>query len=320
MAGCRISNSESAAVISGAYSGAHFKFMSKKNLYNPAKDFLPDSYFKEWKNEIWLADEAALDGLMPEIQAIKADDEESYKNGLSAINKVMPGTIYFPDKELLEKLPFTQESKKKYFNLGAYNFPSYGSVSDSPLAKKYKKIKDMVLSKYHERDNCFRHGSCMLAQIMKEKEQEKKQAEQKAAAAVSQSSPSEPSETDRKKIEDFYAKFKTAYESQQDNVLFSYISDDWDCGDGTTLQDLEDNFRNMFTLYDALKYEISGLQIKADKEEGIFYVSYRLKITGSSFSMDIRREEESSVREIVAVKDNSVKIKRTLDGFFWYKN
>jgi len=311
---------ESAAVISGAYGGAHFKFMSKKNLYKPEKDFLPNSYFKDWKNEVWLADEAALDGIIQEIQSIKADDEESYKNGLSAINKVMPGTIYFPDKELLEKLPFTQESKENYFNLGVYNFSSTSSVSDSPLVKKYEKIKDIVLDKYYERNNCFRNGSCRLAQIMKEKEQKKKQAEQQATAAVPQPSPYEPSETDRKIIEEFYAKFKTAYEAQQENVLLGYISDDWDCGDGTTLQDLEDNFRNMFTLYDALKYEISGLQIKADREAGIFDVSYRLKITGSSFSMDIRREEESSVRELILVKGNSVKIKRTLNGFFWYRN
>lgn len=313
---------ESAALITGAYGGAHFKFMSKKNLYNPEKSFLPDYYFKDWKSEVWLVDEAALDGIMPEIQSIKADDEESYKNGLSAINKVMPGTIYFPDKELLEKLPFTRESKENYFNLGVYNFPSVSSVSDSPLVKKYEKIKDMVLDKYYERDKCFRHGSCKLVQILKEKEleKEKKQSEQKTTDAVPQFKPSAPSATERKIIEEFYARFRKAYENQQESTLLGYIADDWDCGDGTTLQDLEDNFRNMFTLYDTLRYEISGLQLYTTREDGIFEADYRLKITGSSFSMDIKREEESSVRELVSVKGNSVKIKRTLEGFFWYRN
>lgn len=178
------------------------------------------------------------------------------------------------------------------------------------------------MDKYYERDNCFRHGSCKLAQILKEKEleKEKKQSEQKTTDAVPQFKPSAPSATERKIIEEFYARFRKAYENQQESTLLGYIADDWDCGDGTTLQDLEDNFRNMFTLYDTLRYEISGLQLYTTREDGVFEADYRLKITGSSFSMDIKREEESSVRELVSVKGNSVKIKRTLEGFFWYRN
>jgi len=125
---------------------------------------------------------------------------------------------------------------------------------------------------------------------------------------------------DIKKIQDFYNEFKNAYRSRNDSKLLSMISDNWNAGDGTTLDDLEGYFRNMFTVYDAIKYEISNMRVSMDSYSSIsdYTVSYDVEITGTIYDSNITRKEKSAVSEAVTVDSNGkVKLKRTLSGT-WY--
>ncbi|OPL10978.1 MAG: hypothetical protein AVO38_16120 [delta proteobacterium ML8_D] len=118
-------------------------------------------------------------------------------------------------------------------------------------------------------------------------------------------------------INAFYDKFKQAYEYQNDAELLSYLSDDWSAGDGTTLYDVEDYFRNMFNVFDDIRVDISGINIEflgGDK----FKVSYDMLIIGRIYAAGITRKEKSSVVEEVIFDGNLVRITRTPQGRFWY--
>ncbi|MFA7675065.1 MAG: hypothetical protein WCY38_03265 [Endomicrobiia bacterium] len=125
---------------------------------------------------------------------------------------------------------------------------------------------------------------------------------------------------DIKKIQDFYNEFKNAYQSKNENKLLSMISDSWNAGDGTTLDDLEGYFRNMFTVYDTIKYEISNMKISVESISSIqhYIVYYDVEITGTIYDANITRKEKSAVSEMVTVDaSGKVKLYRTLSGT-WY--
>ncbi|MDD3730684.1 MAG: hypothetical protein PHI20_06580 [Endomicrobiaceae bacterium] len=125
---------------------------------------------------------------------------------------------------------------------------------------------------------------------------------------------------DIQKIQDFYNEFKNAYQSKNDSKLLSMISDNWNAGDGTTLDDLEGYFRNMFTVYDVIKYEFSNMRANMDSYSSLsdYTVSYDVEITGTIYDSNITRKEKSAVSEAVTVDSNGkVKLKRTLSGM-WY--
>lgn len=120
------------------------------------------------------------------------------------------------------------------------------------------------------------------------------------------------------KIKDFYISFKQAYESQNDSLLMNLTSDSWDAGDGTTVSDLEENFRNMFTVFDSIQYNISGLNVQKFNEN-IYNVSYDVEIIGNMYNTGIKRNEKSSVSEQVIIdKNGKIKINKTLRGNYWY--
>ncbi|MDD2524244.1 MAG: hypothetical protein PHT81_05320 [Endomicrobiaceae bacterium] len=127
---------------------------------------------------------------------------------------------------------------------------------------------------------------------------------------------------DIKKIQDFYSEFKNAYQSKRDSKLLSMISDNWDAGDGTTLSDLEDYFRNMFTVYDTIQYELSNMKINPSQTSSFqdYIVSYDVEITGNIYDSNITRKEKSAVSEMITIDSSSdkAKITKTLSGSFWY--
>jgi hypothetical protein len=120
-------------------------------------------------------------------------------------------------------------------------------------------------------------------------------------------------------VKQFYETFKRAYEDKNDSGLMNCLSDQWEAGDGTTLYDVEQYFRNMFTVFDEIKLDITNM--KVEKSGGSTYrVSYELLITGRIFSENMAHKEKSSVFEEVTVNGGKIKISRTPEGRFWYVN
>lgn len=118
-------------------------------------------------------------------------------------------------------------------------------------------------------------------------------------------------------IKDLYNSFKQAYEAQNSSLVMSKISNNWECGDGTTVSDLESNFNNMFSVFNVINYNLSNLSIQK-RTDNTYNVSYDVEIIGQIYGNDISHKEKSSVNEIVAKEGNSFKILKTLNGRFWY--
>lgn len=123
---------------------------------------------------------------------------------------------------------------------------------------------------------------------------------------------------DDQPVRAFYSQFKQAYERKNDAKLISFLGDDWSAGDGTTLYDVEDYFRNMFTVFDEIRLEINDLQVEP-LENGRLRASYSLLIIGKIYAVGITREEKSSVVEDLEVESSGrMKIINTPQGRFWY--
>jgi len=120
------------------------------------------------------------------------------------------------------------------------------------------------------------------------------------------------------KIRSFYEVFQQAYAEKNESRLLSYLSDDWEAGDGTTLYDVEDYFHNMFNVFDEIQMQISGLNFEPI-DDGRYRVSYETSIIGRIFDDGLEHEEKSSVtEEVVLDPSGKVKISRTPQGRFWY--
>lgn len=116
----------------------------------------------------------------------------------------------------------------------------------------------------------------------------------------------------------FYERFKAAYEGKNDSAVLSFLHDDWDAGDGTTIADLEENIRRSFRMYDEIKFDISPVSVRRPSP-GRYEVSYDVTITSRIFDRNLKHEEKSSVVEQVSADDNGkLKITRTVSGRFWY--
>jgi hypothetical protein len=119
-------------------------------------------------------------------------------------------------------------------------------------------------------------------------------------------------------IREFYNLFKQAYESRREDKVMSFISDDWEAGDGTTLADLQENIGRSFRVFDQIRYNMQNLKIEKE-QEGTYRVSYEVTITSRMFEKNIKHEEKSTVNEeVVLDKSGKVKVVRTLSGRFWY--
>ncbi len=105
-------------------------------------------------------------------------------------------------------------------------------------------------------------------------------------------------------IKQFYARFKAAYEEKNESGLMNCLSDQWEAGDGTTLYDVEEYFRNMFTVFDEIRLDITNMRVEKSGES-TYRVSYELLITGRIFAENMTHNEKSSVMEEVTVTDNN---------------
>ncbi len=136
---------------------------------------------------------------------------------------------------------------------------------------------------------------------------------ERAAAAPEPQKPA----FDEQPIIQFYDQFKRAYEGKNDSRLMSFLDDAWSAGDGTTLYDVEEYFRNMFNVFDEISLDMSGLRIES-LGGGRYRTSYDLKITGRIFAHGIEHPEQSSVvEEIGADSSGRLRIQSTPQGRFW---
>ena len=120
------------------------------------------------------------------------------------------------------------------------------------------------------------------------------------------------------KIRSFYDVFQQTYSEKNESRLLSYLSDDWEAGDGTTLHDVEDYFHNMFNVFDEIQINITGLTIEFMGDNS-YRVSYDTLITSQIYADGLEHEEKSSVSEEVEIlPSGKVIITRTPQGSFWY--
>lgn len=120
------------------------------------------------------------------------------------------------------------------------------------------------------------------------------------------------------RVKEFYINFKQAYESRSESQVVSMISDDWGASDGSSVSELENNLRRIFSIFDSVSYNISNLNIMP-MQNNIYRVSYDVEITGVSYERDLKHKEKSTVtEEIILDNKGMAKINRTLNGRFWY--
>lgn len=119
------------------------------------------------------------------------------------------------------------------------------------------------------------------------------------------------------RLKEFYDRFRQAYESRSEARLMGLIADSWSAGDGTTVDDLRDHFRNMFSVFNEIRVTVSNIQAQKVGTD-LWQVSYDITITGRIFENNIKHEEKSSVTEQVQLDSRGGKIVRTLQGRFWY--
>ena len=125
-------------------------------------------------------------------------------------------------------------------------------------------------------------------------------------------------------IQKLYDNFKTAYKDKSLSRLMRLISNTWETQDGNiTIEDLQENLRNNFRLYNEIDCSINNLKIQP-AEFGIKYsrylVTYTIIIKSKIYRKNITHEEKSSVTEIVHIDRNNqtALIESTTGGNYWY--
>jgi len=170
----------------------------------------------------------------------------------------------------------------------------------SDLLAGYKELMSKIKDKEEELDRLSEEYDRKL----KEKEEEEKRKKEEEDKIKIQN------------IKDFYAQFKQAYETKNDSLLMSFISDSWEAGDGTTPDDLQPNFARIFRIFNEISFDIKNLEVKKI-DENKYIANYELTITGRIFSRNLRHEEKSSISEELSLQSGKPKIIKTLSGSFW---
>lgn len=146
-------------------------------------------------------------------------------------------------------------------------------------------------------------------------EEEKKRAEEERLRLEAIQ---KKSDAELNAVKDLYSAFKASYESRNDSQVISFMGDQWEAGDGTTLSDLQVNLSRSFRTFDDIKYTIQNLSITPN-QSGRFNVSYDVTITSRIFRRNLKHEEKSSISEEVTIDSSGkAKITKTLGGRFWY--
>jgi hypothetical protein len=156
-------------------------------------------------------------------------------------------------------------------------------------------------------------------------EAERRQREWEAEQARVKAEEERRRQEEQKKAEDsllavknMYDLFRQAYESKNDSQVMSFMGDDWEAGDGTTLSDLQVNLSRSFRVFDEVRYNIQNLKV-APISGGKYSASYDITITSRIYSRNIKHEEKSSVNEVVMIDGSGKpKISKTTSGRFWY--
>ncbi|MDZ4200583.1 MAG: hypothetical protein U1C96_00335 [Gallionella sp.] len=118
-------------------------------------------------------------------------------------------------------------------------------------------------------------------------------------------------------IREMYQKFKQAYESRNVTALMRFMSSDWETEDGTSRDDLEQNLRNSFRLFDGIQFGVEGLSIRKSGED--YEVSYSSTLSGQMRQMKKKHEEKASVKDIVRITNDGPLITKTSGGNLWLK-
>lgn len=118
-------------------------------------------------------------------------------------------------------------------------------------------------------------------------------------------------------IRAFYDKFREAYEGRSVPGVMALISPDWGAGaEDVSVQDLEENLRANFRLYDEIRFSLSGLKVTT--EGGAYRACYETLITSRIFKRNLKHEEKSSVCDQLKREGGKLRIARTLSGSYWY--
>jgi hypothetical protein len=171
----------------------------------------------------------------------------------------------------------------------------------SALFEKYKRDQEEAEKRMEE----ARRQAAEAEKRRQEEEQRRAEEEKKKA------------EADVAVVQNLYNQFKQAYESRNDALVVSFLSNDWRATDGSTIADLQANLRRTFRVFDEIRYNIQNLKI-GSAGGGTFSASYDLTITSRIFKRNIKHEEKSSVvDEIILDASGKAKIARTVGGAFW---
>ena len=117
------------------------------------------------------------------------------------------------------------------------------------------------------------------------------------------------------KISEMYQQFKQAYESRNDSRIISFMGDDWEAGDGTTLSDMQVHLSRIFRKFDEVTFSIQNMKI-APFQQG-YNVNYDLTISSRIYKKNLRHQEKSAVTEFVSFTGNNAKITKTMSGNYW---
>lgn len=120
------------------------------------------------------------------------------------------------------------------------------------------------------------------------------------------------------KIREMYQRFVEAYQSKNLSTVVRIMSPDWEASDGTTITELEGTLRNSFRMFDSIRFSIDGLQIQSiggNKYE----VSYSANIVGQINRLNVKHQEKSAVKDVVAITAGGPRIEKTTGGQVWMK-
>ncbi len=121
---------------------------------------------------------------------------------------------------------------------------------------------------------------------------------------------------ERRAVTALYDAFREAYENENVSGLLSLLGPGWGAGDGATVDDVEETFRNMFDVFDTISFKVTGLGVKR-LGPGKYEVSYTTRIDAQILDNDIEHTETSRVTDEVHVRNGKAVIARTVAGRYW---
>jgi hypothetical protein len=176
----------------------------------------------------------------------------------------------------------------------------------------HMKAIDEWLTSYTKAKNDWDERERRNQEAFEEAERKRKAEELKRAEEEQKKT-----DTELSAVNGLYARFKEAYESRNDSLVVSFLSNSWQAGDGMGISAMQANLRRTFRVFDEIKYNIQGLTINR-QPDGLYKVTYEVTITSRIYKKNIKHEEKSNVSdEVIIDQAGKAKINRTLSGGFW---